>query len=134
MKGSGKNATLDFGGTEYRCIVTAGLSGTIDVITAACSVETGNAITHNAIGAESHTATLTLLLDTESVAQEQAFGLGVSGIFIMYPAGNIVDEKSYTFTNAFVTTTNKPIDVAGLLQLEVGFTMDGAETPAIITV
>ncbi len=125
------NLQVSFGGTVYSCLNTATVTGTIDVITAQCSAASGNAVTHNAVGATSWTASLTILLEDDAVTFETAFALGTGGAFILYPTGVNIGDKSLTWTNGFVSDTSEPMAIGDFGTMAVSFTLDEDVTRAI---
>ncbi len=132
-KYTGKNATISFGGVEYLCLTDVAMNGGVDAVTASCSQATGNAVTHKSVGAENWTATTTILLDAQSITQETAFAPGTSGALIVYPNGNAVGNKSFTWDSAFVSSDGESVAVATQATMAITLECDGARTPAIIT-
>ena len=133
-KYTGKNATLSFGGTEYTCLTDIAMNGAVSMATAECSAATGNAVTHKAVGAENWTVTTTILLEAASITQEAAFAPGVSGAVIVYPNGNVIGNKSFTWTSGFVSSDVEPVAVAAQATMAITLECDGARVAALVTV
>ena len=132
-KPTGKNMTIDFGGVEYACLTDLSMDGSVSVASAECSTTgTGNAVTHKAVGAETWTASTTILVDSQSITQQQAFAPGVSGVLIYYPNGNTEGNAMYTWANAFVATDSESVAVASQSTLAVGFECDGSRVPSLV--
>lgn len=126
-----KNLQISFGGTVYACLNAADASGDVEVITAQCSAATGNAVTHNAVGAASWTSSATVLLEDDAKTIEDAFALGTGGAFIIYPTGVGTGKKSSTWTNAFVGSTSEPMAIGDFGAMTINFTLDGDVTRAL---
>ena len=120
-----KNLQISFGGTVYQCLSASDTAGSVEVSSAQCSTATGNAATHNAIGAESWAVNATILLEDDAITFETAFALGTGGELILYPTGVGVGKKSSTWTNAFVSSNAEPMSIGDFGALTVALTCDG---------
>ncbi len=131
-KFTGKNAVIDFGGMEYECLTDVAMNGSVDAVSASCSVSTGNASTYKAVGAESWNVSTTILLEVDSITQQNAFAPGVSGALIVYPDGNAAGKPSFSWVSAFVSGDNESVAIASMATMAITLECDGARTAALV--
>lgn len=129
-KFTGKNAAVKFGSTTYNCLNGLTIDGRVSIAEIECSADTGNAVTHKAVGAESWSVSTTLVLDGASTTVVSALDVGTSGALEAYVENDTAAGgfAKYAWTTAYVETHSLGSGPSTFGTLDVTFQCDGGPT------
>lgn len=123
-KYTGKNATIEFGGTAFACLNGLTITGSASIPSIECSQETGDAVTHKAVGARDWRVSTTIVLEP-GITEVDALKPGTSAAFNAYPGGKLTGQAEFAWTTGIIETAEVANGPSTFTALDVTVQCDG---------